>query len=107
MALTPDRTYYDPQAGTLTMYGSAAARNTLAVFAMTLDDDMNMIALDVRNIDPDYIGCEAKTYLTSDGVPYVYLFDRDHKDRICPAVIPFSLAGQSDDDYGITIRPAE
>ena len=89
------------------MYGSAAARNTLAVFAMTLDDDMNMIALDVRNIDPDYIGCEAKTYLTPDGFPYVYLFDRDHPDRICPAVIPFSLAGQSNDDYGITIRPAE
>ena len=104
VALTPDRTYYDPQAGTLTLYGSAAARNTLAVFAMTLDDDMNMIALDVRNIDPDYIGCEAKTYLTPDGFPYVYLFDRDHTDRIRPAVIPFSLAGQSRDDYGITIR---
>ena len=107
VALTPDRSYYDPQAGTLTMYGSAAARNTLAVFAMTLDDDMNMIALDVRNIDPDYIGCEAKTYLTPDGVPYVYLFDRDHPDRICPAVISFSLAEQSNDDYGITIRQAE
>ena len=109
VALTPDRTYYDPQTGTLTMYGNAVntARKVLAVFAMTLDDGMNITSLDVRNIDPDYIGCEAKTYLTPDGVPYVYLFDRDHKDRICPAVIPFSLAGQSNDDYGITIRPAE
>ena len=104
--LTADRSFYDPQAKTLTIYGNAVntAQNILAVFAMTLDEDMNTIALDVRNIDPDYIGCETKTYLTADGYPYVYLFDRDHKDRLCPAVIPFSLAGQSDDDYGITVR---
>ena len=81
-----------------------ASRNILAVFAMTLDDDMNIIALDVRNIDPDYIGCEAKTYLAPDGSPYVYLFNRDHPDWICPAVIPFSLAEQSNDNYGITIQ---
>ena len=104
--LTADRSCYDPHAKTLTIYGNAvnASRNILAVFAMTLDDDMNIIALDVRNIDPDYIGCEAKTYLAPDGSPYVYLFNRDHPDRICPAVIPFSLAEQSNDNYGITIQ---
>ena len=107
--LTADRSFYDPQAKTLTVYGNAVntARNILAVFAITLDDEMNTVGLDVRNIDPDYIGCEAKTYLTPDGFPYVYLFDRDHTDRISPAVIPFSLAGQSSDDYGITIRQAQ
>ena len=108
VTLTADRSWYDSRTKTLTLYGNAvsAARKILAVFAMTLDDNMNVTALDVRNIDPDYLGCEAKTYLTPDGFPYVYLFDRDHKDRVCPAVIPFSLAEESNDDYGITIRQA-
>ena len=75
-----------------------------AVFAMGLDEDMNITGLDVRNIDPDYRKCETKIYLTAGGLAYVYLFNRDNPEAIRPALIPFSLMESSSDTHGLTLQ---
>ena len=95
----------DEETGLCTIYGSAVAksRKVFTVFAMTLDENMNVIALDVRDIDPDYNGCEADIYLAPNGYPWVFLYNREHPDTICPAVVPFFLLDRSRNDYGLQI----
>lgn len=102
----PYRTYSDPASGLLTLYGSVQnlSDQRLSVFAMTLDAEMNVTNLEVRNIDPDYAGCEAEIRLTPDGYPYVFLFNRNKPQKIRPAVIPFSLAKESSDPLGLTLQ---
>ena len=106
MFITPRKMYIDPGTGIRTLYGSVMEpdRNVSSVFAVTLDENMNETALDVRNIDPDYNGCDADIYLAPDGYPYVFLYNRDHPDAVRPAVVPFSLLDQSTDDYGLQIE---
>ena len=70
---------------------------------MTLDENMNVTALDVWDIDPDYNGCEADIYLAPNGTPWVFLYNREHPDAIRPAAIPFFLLDQSGEDYGLQI----
>ena len=102
----PYRAYSNPDSGLLTLYGSAQSLSgqRLSVFAMTLDADMNVTDLEVRNIDPDYAGCEAEIYLTPGGFPYVYLFNRDKPGKIRPVVIPFSLPEKSSDTLGLILQ---
>ncbi len=104
--VTPAGSYFDPGSGTITVYGSVEnqAAKVFAAFAMTLDEDMNVTGLDVRNIDPDYLGCEAAFSVTAAGFPYVYLYNRWQPDAVCPAVIPFSLLEPADQDYGLILK---
>lgn len=104
--ITPTGSYFNPGTGTLTIYGSAENRSSklFAAFAMTLDEDMNVTGLDVRNIDPDYLGCEAVFSLTTDGFPYVYLYNRWHPETVRPVVIPFSLLDPADNDHGMILK---
>ena len=104
--ITPYQAFFDAQSGTFTLYGNAAkiSGGTSAVFAMTLDADMKIINLDVRDIDPDYRDCEASVCLTSGGFPYVYLYHGDHPESVQPAVVPFSMLGNCADDYGIILQ---
>ena len=104
--LTPLQLFTDPGTGVRTLYGSmkSPSGKINAVFAMELDEDMNVTGLDVRNIDPDYRKCESRIYLTAGGFPYVYLFNRDKPDAILPALIPFSLMESSGDTHGLTLR---
>lgn len=104
--VTPQKMYIDPGTGIRTLYGSVMEpdRSVSAVFAVTLDENMNVAALDVRNIDQDYNGCDADIYLAPDGYPYVFLYNRDHPDAVRPAVVPFSRLDQSRDDYGLQIE---
>ena len=103
--VTPQRIYTDPGTGTRILYGSAVEpdRKVCSVFAMTLDENMNVTALDVRDIDPDYNGCEADIYLAPNGSPWVFLYNREHPDAIRPAAVPFFLLDQSGEDYGLQI----
>ncbi len=104
--ITPYQAFFDAQSDTFTLYGSAAepSRGISAVFAMTLNADMTLMNLDVRDIDPDYKGCEASVCLTPGGFPYVYLYHRDHPESVQPAVVPFSVLERSAEDYGIILQ---
>lgn len=104
--ITPAGSYFNEDTGTVTIYGSAEnkAERIFAAFAMTLDEDMNVTGLDVRNIDPDYLGCEAAFSMTASGFPYVYLYNRWQPDAVCPVVIPFSLLEPAGVDYGLTLK---
>lgn len=104
--LTPLQLFTDPGTGVRTLYGSmqSSSGKVNAVFAMGLDEDMNITGLDVRNIDPDYRKCETKIYLTAGGLAYVYLFNRDNPEAIRPALIPFSLMESSSDTHGLTLQ---
>ena len=103
--VTPQKMAVDSGTGIRVLYGSAMEpdRRVCSVFAMTLDENMNVTALDVRDIDPDYNGCEADIYLAPNGCPWVFLYNREHPDTICPAVVPFFLLDRSRNDYGLQI----
>ena len=105
MFVTPQKMAVDSGTGIRVLYGSAMEpdRRVCSVFAMTLDENMNVTALDVRDIDPDYNGCEADIYLAPNGCPWVFLYNREHPDTICPAVVPFFLLDRSRNDYGLQI----
>ncbi len=104
--LTPLQLLTDPETGVRILYGrmQSASGKVNAVFAMDLDENMEVTGLDVRNIDPDYRKCESKIYLTAGGFPYVYLFNRDNPDAILPALVPFSLLESSSDTHGLMLR---
>ena len=52
--ITPTGSFFDPDAGTITKYGSAENQvsKIFPVFEMTLDESMSVTGLDVRNIEP-------------------------------------------------------
>ena len=81
----------------------SAVNRIKPVHLLTLDENMNVTALDVRDIDPDYNGCEADIYLAPNGCPWVFLYNREHPDTICPAAVPFFLLDRSRNDYGLQI----
>ena len=104
--ITPTGSFFNPNDETITIYGSAENQvsKIFVVFAMTLDENMNVTGLDVRNIDPDYLGCEAVFSLTAAGFPYVYLYNRWHPDAVRPVVIPFSLLEPAEENYGLALK---
>ena len=104
--ITPTGSFFNPNDETITIYGSAENQvsEIFVVFAMTLDENMNVTGLDVRNIDPDYLGCEAVFSLTAAGFPYVYLYNRWHPDAVRPVVIPFSQLEPAEENYGLALK---
>ncbi len=106
MAVTPCQVYISSNGRSIILYGSAAAPSggVFVVFAMTLDENMSVTDLDVRNIDPDYTGYKAAISLTPGGDPYVYLYSPDQQGSVQPAVVPFSVLEKSGNDYGIILK---
>ena len=96
----------DPGNGLCTLYGTAAAnsRKVYTAFAMTLDEDLNVIDLDVRKIDPEY-GCyDPMVFTAPDGTAWVYINDLTGKYNLWPVLIPFSMLQKSRNKPGITVK---
>ena len=96
----------DPGSGLCTLYGTAAAnsRKVYTAFAMTLDEDLNVIDLDVRKIDPEY-GCyDPMVFTAPDGTAWVYINDLTGKYNLWPVLIPFSMLQKSRNKPGITVK---
>ena len=95
-----------PENGGFTVYGTAVAnsRKIYAVFAMTLDGDFNVRALDVRKIDPAYGDYGPVVLLASDGTPWVFVQSYG-PEQLFPVLIPFSELKKSSNTYGIRLTP--
>lgn len=96
----------DPGSSICTLYGTAAAnsRKVYNAFAITLDEDLKVINLDVRKIDPEY-GCyDPMVYTAPDGTAWVYVNDLSGKYRLWPVLIPFSMLKKSRNKPGITVK---
>ena len=94
----------DPDSGLCTLYGIAVAnsRKVYTVFAMEIDEDLNVRGLDVRKIDPDYRCYSPEILIASDGTPYVYI--ESMSDRpLWPVLIPFSELKKSGKTYGLRL----
>ena len=76
--------------GTVTLYGAAVAnsRKFYTVFALTVNQRMEIAAQDVRDLSPDYQDYSPAIYLAPDGSPWVFTQDGSlwHNP---PALIPF------------------
>ena len=93
-----------PDSGLCTIYGSAVAnsRKVYTVFAMTLDEDLNVTRLDVRKIDPDYGEYSPVIRISSDGTAYVYIQCYTGK-ALYPVLIPFTELKKSDKTCGLRL----
>ena len=90
--------------GFCTLYGTAVAnsRKVYTVFAMTLDEDLNVVSLDVRKIDPAYGDYGPLILTASDGTPYVWIENLSEK-RLFPVLIPFEKLQKSSKTYGLRL----
>ena len=106
VVITVTDSYIDPHSGLCTIYGSAAAasRKIYSVFAMTIDGDMNICDLDVRNIDPVYRDYSPMVKSAPDGAAYVFICEFEGRKGLKPVLIPFSMLEKSKDNYGITFK---
>lgn len=93
-----------PDNGFCTLYGTAVAnsRKVYTVFAMTLDEDLNVTRLDVRKIDPAYGNYAPDILIASDGTPYVYIECYSDK-SLWPVLIPFDKLKKSKKTYGLEL----
>ena len=96
----------DGNSGNTILYGTAVAnsRRVYTAFAMTLDRDLNMIALDVRNIDPVYKAYSPIIEIAPDGTAWLLIGDVEGKGNLRPVMIPFSELEKSSDDHGLTLE---
>ena len=95
-----------PGSGLCTLYGTAVAnsRKLYTAFAMTLDEDLNVISLDVRKVDPEY-GCyDPMIYTAPDGTAWVYVNKLAGKRSLWPVLIPFSMLKKSKNKPAVTLR---
>ena len=94
-----------PDSGFCTLYGSAvaASRKVYTVFAMTLDEELNVRKLDVRKIDPAYGDYDPEILIASDGTPYVFIECYSKKRSLWPVLIPFDALQKSKKTYGIKL----
>ena len=90
--------------GICTLYGTAVAnsRKVYTAFAMEIDEDLNVIRLDVRKIDPAYGDYAPVILIASDGTPYVYIENYSDK-PLWPVLIPFSELKKSSKTYGLRL----
>lgn len=106
VVITVTDSYIDPQSGLCTIYGSAAAasRKIYSVFAMTIDGDMRICDLDVRNIDPVYRDYSPTVKSAPDGAAYVFICEYEERKGLKPVLIPFFELERSKSNYGITVN---
>ena len=92
--------------GNFILYGSAVAesRKVYSVFRMTMDGEMNLRGLDVRDIDPDYGAYMPGIYAAPDGTAWVLIFRPEAERGPRPVLIPFDLLEKSGDDRGLTLQ---
>ena len=96
----------DEETGLCTIYGSAVAksRKVFTVFAMTLDEDLNVCKLDMRKVDPEYQDYDPRYSMAPDGTAYVIIEDMRDKKKLRPVLIPFSLLEESKETYGVDLQ---
>lgn len=96
----------DPESGRFILYGSAVAnsRKVYTIFALTLDENLNTVGLEVRNIDKAYGDYDPAVFTTPDGTAWVYINEVAGPDFLWPVLIPFSELKESKKDYGVTLR---
>ena len=106
VVITVTDSYIDPHSGLCTIYGSAAEASSkiYSVFAMTIDEDMSICDLDVRNIDPVYRDYNPTVKSAPDGTAYVFICEYERVKGLKPVLIPFSILEKSKDNYGITMK---
>lgn len=96
----------DPAAGTVTLYGTvvAASRGLYDAFAMTLDAQGNICALDVRDFGAVYEDYGAMCVHSPDGAVYLYYAAMyGSKTQGSALLVPFEALPAADDP-GITLR---
>ena len=94
-----------PDGSLCTLYGTAVAnsRKVYTVFAMEIDENLNVSRLDVRKIDPAYGDYGPEILIASDGTPYVFI--QNYTDRpLWPVLIPFSELEKSKKAYGLKLQ---
>lgn len=64
------------ETGNLILYGGAVAnsRRVYTVFSLTLDQDLNPVSWDFRDLPAKYRDYSPKVYLAPDSTPYVYIW---------------------------------
>ena len=94
----------DPGTGLCTLYGYAVAnsRKVYTVFAMEIDENLNVSRLDVRKIDPAYGDYGPCILTASDGTAYVFVESYADR-RLYPVLIPFDKLEKSKKTYGIKL----
>lgn len=95
--------------GICTVYGSMVAnsRKIYTVFALTFDENLNILRQDIRNIDPQY-GCYGPAiYLAQDGTPWVQIDEVGSEGSgylgLAPVLIPFDKLEKTEKSYGLKI----
>lgn len=96
----------DEQSGNVILYGTAVAhsRKVYTAFAMTLDRDLNVTDLDVRNIDPVYKAYCPDLQTAPDGTAWLLIGDVEGKVRYRPVMIPFYALEKSNENFGLTLK---
>ena len=102
----PAHTWIDESTGNTVLYGTAVANSRLryAAFAMTLDRDLNVADLDVRELSAVYRDYSPGMYLAPDGSAWVMIGDLEGKKKTRPMMIPFSELKRSGEDFGLTLE---
>ena len=92
--------------GRFILYGTAVAnsRKVYTAFAMTLDDDLNVVGLDVRKIDPEYGDYAPQIFTAPDGTPWVYITELAGDRGLWPVLIPFDKLKKSSKTYGLRLE---
>ena len=106
MVVRAMHTVADGETGNVILYGTAVAqsRYVYTAFAMTLDRDLNVTDLDVRNIDGAYRAYSPDLEIAPDGTAWLLIGDVDGKPAHRPVMIPFSALEKSNDDHGLTLE---
>lgn len=97
------------QEGLLTVYGSMVSnsRKIYTVFALTFDDDLNLLRRDVRKIDPEYGDYSPGIFLAQDGTPWAKIEEVNGEGGgwlgLCPVLIPFDKLEKTDKTYGLKV----
>ena len=94
----------DSENGLCTLYGSAVAnsRKVYTVFAMTIDEHLNVTHLDVRKLDAAYGDYSPEILIASDGTPYVYI-ESYSKRSLWPVLIPFASLKKNGNTCGLKL----
>jgi len=84
----------DEETGQTLLYGYAVAnsRRVYTVFRLTLDQHMNLISQDVRELDAAYRDYSPRVYLTPDGFPWVLTWAtgvEGSRTSLPSAIVPF------------------
>lgn len=95
------------QKGHFILYGTAMAssRRVYTVYRMTIDENLKVLDLDVRKIDPVYDAYGSSVYTAPDGTAYVMIYKTENKNsRLRPVLIPFDLLEKSEGSHGLVLQ---